>query len=125
EVRLAPPGHTDFGFITTFAHCPRCRKEGGKRWVEKTRMSEREKCSACGYVYAPAEMCKDERDNFDVDTDWLERTLPPAEYATLREQWLQRHANDTPDNVTMTLRELNARSERSLLARLRRWIGID
>jgi hypothetical protein len=32
HVRMSPPGHVDFGFHTTFPHCPRCKKGNGERW---------------------------------------------------------------------------------------------
>ena len=123
DVQLAAPGHTDLGFLTTFPHCPRCKKGSGERWTERSKKAKA--CSACGNVYVPADTYKSEP--FEVDEkDYVENWLTPAEYAALREEWKRRHAADAPDNAEQLLHRIGADEpqKRSLVARLRSWIGI-
>ena len=54
HVELTPPGHVDFGWVTTFVHCPRCKAEGPvERWQE-TYPEEPLDCPVCGFSYQPA-----------------------------------------------------------------------
>lgn len=54
HVELMPPGHADFGWVTTFVHCPRCKAEGPvERWQE-TYPEEPLECPVCGWLYSPA-----------------------------------------------------------------------
>lgn len=54
HVELIPPGHVDFGFVTTFVHCPRCKAEGPcERWRESYPV-EPVLCPVCGHSYSPA-----------------------------------------------------------------------
>ncbi len=63
-VELAPPGHIDFGWITTFVHCPRCKAEGPvKRWQE-TYSQDVLECPVCRYSYSPAATYSTERELF-------------------------------------------------------------
>jgi hypothetical protein len=56
HVELTPPGHVDFGWVTTFVHCPRCKAEGPvKRWLD-TYPEEPLDCPVCGSSYTPAAM---------------------------------------------------------------------
>lgn len=52
NVRLTPPGHTDFGMLTTFAHCPRCKAEAPfPRWQDYP--SEQIACPVCNHEFSP------------------------------------------------------------------------
>lgn len=54
NVSLAPPGHVDMAWITTFAHCPRCKAEGRlPRW-QSSYSTAPIQCRVCGNAYAPA-----------------------------------------------------------------------
>jgi len=54
HVGLNPPGHTDFGSLTIFCHCPRCKADSGlERW-ESEYPSEPMQCAVCGFEYSPA-----------------------------------------------------------------------
>ena len=57
HIQFFPPGHTDFGWHTTFAHCPRC-KAGAPlpRWQETT--SQNMECEMCGFDFDPAATAK-------------------------------------------------------------------
>jgi hypothetical protein len=58
-VRLSPPGHSGFGILTIFAHCPRCKAEAPfPRWYEYP--SEPTSCPVCQNVYSPAETHSDQ-----------------------------------------------------------------
>jgi hypothetical protein len=46
HVSMAPPGHTDFGFYTVFAHCPLCK-------VGARGSSELYTCHVCATQYRP------------------------------------------------------------------------
>lgn len=55
HVKLGPPGHADFGWLTTFTHCPHCKVEAPlERWQDKYPDSPIE-CPVCGQVYSPAQ----------------------------------------------------------------------
>ncbi len=55
HVRLAPPGHVDLGWATTFAHCPHCKAEAPvERWKEKYSDVLIE-CPICAFSYSPAQ----------------------------------------------------------------------
>jgi hypothetical protein len=63
-VSMTPPGHVDFGWITTFAHCPQCKCEAPiKRW-EGQYPATLLTCHVCGNTYSPAETYSSERDWF-------------------------------------------------------------
>ena len=95
HARLAPPGHTDFGFNTTFAHCPRCKMGSGERW-QKQYSTNLTTCRCCGQSYVPAETASSSKDEYDDADRDLERQLGPADYAALRDTWHRRHASDPP-----------------------------
>jgi rubredoxin len=52
-VEMTPPGHTDFGHITTFAHCPTCRAAAPVEKWKKIRPFQHV-CTVCGHEYNPA-----------------------------------------------------------------------
>ena len=50
HVHLSPPGHTDCGFYTQFAHCPRCKCAADvPRWQEVD--SQDYICHACNHTF--------------------------------------------------------------------------
>jgi hypothetical protein len=67
HVKLGAPGHTDFGFLTTFPHCPFCKAEANvQRWQRKYP-AELQTCEVCGTNFSPAETAKVERYHDDAD----------------------------------------------------------
>jgi hypothetical protein len=67
HVKLGPPGHTDFGILTTFPHCPFCKAEANvERWKRKYP-TELQTCEVCGTRFSPAETAKMQRDDYDSD----------------------------------------------------------
>ena len=51
HVALNPSGHADFGFLTTWPYCPRCKAASpSNKWDEKECV-----CTACGNTYFPME----------------------------------------------------------------------
>jgi hypothetical protein len=85
HTQLCSPGHTDFGQLTTFPHCPRCKKDHG-RWTDRSPTPAI--CTACGHAYIPAETYKSEP--FDLADDLLETWLEPDAYRALLEEWSRR-----------------------------------
>ena len=82
HVRLAPPGHYDFGVSTTFPHCPRCKAQAeGEEW-QTEYSKEPEKCTVCGQTYIPNETYSrredDEDDKCIFECDSLESQLGTA-----------------------------------------------
>ena len=66
HVSLAPPGHTDLGWDTTFSHCPRCKAEAPvPRWKRKYR-NEEISCEICGAKFSPAKTCSAQRDKWEL-----------------------------------------------------------
>jgi len=62
SVELAPPGHIDMGWVTTFVHCPRCKAEGlVERWQESDP-TEAIQCPVCEHWYSPAATQSMQRD---------------------------------------------------------------
>lgn len=54
EVSLTPPGHSDFGRITTFAHCPRCKVAVSSSVVPPDTAAE-VVCELCGTAFRPSD----------------------------------------------------------------------
>jgi hypothetical protein len=86
KAHLCSPGHTDFGYLTTFPHCPRCKKGHGGRWTEHSPKPTN--CTACGHSYVPADTYKSEP--FDLGDDLLESWLDPQAYRALCDEWSRR-----------------------------------
>jgi hypothetical protein len=68
HVTLAPPGHTDFGWWTTFAHCPRCKAGAPVEPWKKVR-SAWLTCGMCGHEFDPATTASCETMPADDDED--------------------------------------------------------
>jgi len=63
HVAMSPPGHTDLGYITTFAHCPRCKAEARlKRWTGSYPKTPY-KCHVCSHVYIPRDTAASKPDD--------------------------------------------------------------
>ena len=74
HVHLPPPGHTDMGCYTIFAHCPRCKASADvPRWGEV--QSETYSCKVCQNEFDPASTASSESDDFDFDRGSLEKLL--------------------------------------------------
>ena len=92
HVELTPPGHVDFGWVTTFVHCPRCKAEGPvERW-QQTYPEEPLDCPVCGFSYQPALTHSSERGLF------AETVRCPACQAVHR-------VRDFPDDVIQVLED--------------------
>lgn len=53
HVEMMPPGHVDFGWHTTFSHCPRCKVGAAvAQWGEVA--SDWIRCGMCGHEFNPA-----------------------------------------------------------------------
>lgn len=51
---VAPPGHFDFGFLTTFEHCPQCKAVTAEDKVWRSySYPENYRCRVCGHIYNP------------------------------------------------------------------------
>ena len=88
HVALAPPGHTDFGYYTVFAHCPRCMRLAGKGWDKAS--PDPTTCDACGHVFVPADTASESK---DVEPAAI-LNEDSAEYQALRGEWKLRHGGD-------------------------------
>lgn len=64
HVDLAPPGHSDFGFLTTFVHCPRCKADGGFEHWQESYPTEPVTCAICGFSYSPVSTYSSEYEYF-------------------------------------------------------------
>lgn len=71
HVEMMPPGHVDFGWHTTFSHCPRCKVGAPVGSWEKVA-HDWISCGMCGQEYDPA-------------TTHSMETMPPRERADLRD----------------------------------------
>jgi len=92
RVHMPPPGHVDFGFETTFPHCPRCKRATGETWYgESNQMTT---CKTCGQQFIPAATASSEECNFELSD--LKERLSAEEYAAVSKAWQERHASE-PD----------------------------
>ena len=81
HINLAAPGHTDFGWYTTFPHCPSCKAEAPvQRWKRKYR-DEEIACDMCGANFSPAKTYSAEHD--DRESKDLRDVLGQAEFEKL------------------------------------------
>ncbi len=56
KVSLTPPGHTDFGTWTTFAHCPQCKIIAPVPAWDASEYHDEISCPICNTRYVPSEM---------------------------------------------------------------------
>lgn len=74
HVHVPPPGHTDMGFYTVFAHCPRCKAAADvPRWEEVKSCNY--ECTVCGYHYDPKTTYSSESSEYDSNDNSLESML--------------------------------------------------
>jgi hypothetical protein len=101
HVSLAPPGHVDLGWITIFAHCPRCKAEAPlERWQNSYPEAPID-CPVCGHVYSPAATYSQQEDLFAervvcdrCGREYAVRQLPQADIARLAAAHRYREACD-------------------------------
>ncbi|TWU06384.1 formylglycine-generating enzyme family protein [Stieleria varia] len=75
HVKLAPPGHTDLGYYTQFAHCPECKAAARvARWSEPVQ-SQSYRCEVCDHAFDPSTTFQSIRDEVDFDSHSLEKQL--------------------------------------------------
>lgn len=95
-VAIAPPGHTDFGFYTIFAHCPRCKAEADlKRWKGGYPTTPYV-CKVCGEGYIPAEQASSEKDGWEPEKS-LRETLGVERFKTFAQTYLLRRGMSERD----------------------------
>src|SRR5262249_38065162 len=106
-----------FGFVTTFPHCPRCKKASSEKG-RKTYQSTPKTCDACGHVYIPADTYSSKPDEFDVAH--LKQTLTPAHYELLCAARNKRHAHKDDPRAELLAARSNPdrRTTNSLVSRL-------
>jgi hypothetical protein len=92
HVKLGSPGHTDFGLLTIFPHCPFCKAGADvDRWQRKYP-AELQTCEVCGTSFSPAETAKVMR--HDYDSDDLRKILGPERFGEFAVEYLV--ANGAP-----------------------------
>ena len=105
-VSMAPPGHTDFGIHTIFAHCPRCKAEADvERWKGKAPTALRA-CDACGTVYSPAET--ESKEGMNDERPSLRDTLGPERFVPFAKEYLIAQGM-TPEDAGRTIAEQEGR----------------
>jgi len=86
NVSMAPPGHTDFGHYTVFAHCPSCKAEADlERW-QRRYPSESYVCKVCGREYSPAATASMEADKYESSS--LRQTLGQERFENFARDYL-------------------------------------
>ncbi|PQO43434.1 formylglycine-generating enzyme family protein [Blastopirellula marina] len=75
RVTLAPPGHGDFGWLTIFPHCPRCKVWATRREGRNRGEGEAHRCEVCGHQFDLQRTARSEKMNMDWDASSLESQL--------------------------------------------------
>ena len=91
HVRLAPPGHTDLGYVTTFPHCPVCKAMADVQRWQRQYPKELHRCRACGHEYSPAETASSVRDDEPWGDPDLRETLGGERFVELAKRYLVAH----------------------------------
>jgi hypothetical protein len=107
RVWMPPPGHTDFGWYTVFAHCPLCKAEADlKRWKGKYPVALYT-CKVCGTRYSPAKQASVERLSHPADpTSELRQVLGEARFREFAKEYLVREGMSDADAAeTLNLTE--------------------
>jgi hypothetical protein len=118
HVRMSPPGHVDFGFHTTFPHCPRCKMGNGEEW-KSPYSSEVITCEACGFRYVPAETAAMESMDREERPE-LEAVLSPAEFEHFMVEWRKRHAAEVAGGVDGLLDQFRQKFKEEVAASAQR-----
>ena len=106
HVSIGPPGHTDFGYNTTFPHCPRCKAEAEvERWKAEYPNDPLE-CQACGCVFNPNEHHRSQPDEDRWGGDSLERMLGKDRYEPFVKRFLL-HRSKTEEQAEQALDHMN------------------
>ena len=90
NVEMFPPGHTDFGWHSIFAHCPRCKVGTPLDPWKKTR-SQRLTCGICDLEFDPATTAKRERfPSASSENPSLLKMLGEARYRSFAVSYMMR-----------------------------------
>jgi hypothetical protein len=92
---LSPPGHVDFGWITTFPHCPRCKAEAPvKRWQNPYSETPLD-CPVCGNKFSPAVTYSQEREfwSTQVQCEKCHRSFKVKEFSDPDRDLLEEQAS--------------------------------
>jgi hypothetical protein len=117
HVKLGRPGHTDFGLLTIFPHCPFCKAEANvERWKRKYP-TELQTCEVCGTKFSPAETAMTKRDHYDRDD--LRKTLGPERFAQFAMEYLVANGATRSEAEAIAVQTERAHSERMEKLRLR------
>jgi hypothetical protein len=118
HVKLSSPGHTDFGVLTTFPHCPFCKAEANvDRWQRKYP-TELQTCEVCGTRFSPAETASVKRDHYDRDD--LREILGPERFGQFAVEFLVANGATQPEAEAIMLETERAHAERTEKLRLNR-----
>jgi hypothetical protein len=114
HVSMAPPGHTDLGYYSVFAHCPSCKAEADiERW-QRRYPSESYACKVCGREYSPAATASMEPDGYEPSS--LRKTLGDERFEEFTRRYLVSR-EFLPDHAERVLEILRAtEAERETLA---------
>ena len=110
HVNLSPPGQSDFGCRTVFAHCPRCKASApGGGWRHDVS-PVRSLCHVCGTAFNPAETHLYEPVNCDLEGDVLEAVLGLDAYRHLIRFYAQSQGY-LPEQATVVWNEHQKQQE--------------
>jgi len=110
HVSLAPSGHCDLGWSTTFAHCPRCKAEADlPRW-KRRYPSNPYTCNVCSLEYVPSATASSEREDFDLSRTDLRKVLGPKRFDAFAIRFLIDRGM-APDEARQVLDHLNAKQQ--------------
>jgi hypothetical protein len=115
HVSLAPPGHSDLGYVTNFPHCPFCKAESTNagRWKRKYS-TEVTTCGICGTRFVPAETARSMRDD-EWDSDALRKAMGPQRFPAFLKVYLMHHGvrEDLAEHIVETTEAESRERERT------------
>jgi hypothetical protein len=110
HVKLGAPGHSDFGYLTTFPHCPFCKAAANVgRWKRKYP-TELKTCEVCGTRFSPAETAVVKRDDYDRDD--LRKILGQERFARFAIEYLIANGATKSEAEAITAETERAEAER-------------
>jgi hypothetical protein len=120
HVSMAPPGHTDFGWYTIFAHCPLCKAEAEvERWKRKAPVALYT-CEVCGTRYSPAEQASAKHFDYEPGPE-LREVLGQSRFRGFAHSYLvARGLSEADAAETVNLSEAAAVEGQKNLERMRR-----